>query len=273
MALSKNEKTGEVAAKKVLHTSVRANIWTRKLTFENGAVLETTDEHPLYVEGSGFAKAKEVGIGSSIVTRAGPSAKVVAVQADVRQATVYNFTVDDFHTYFVGDGGWWAHNQNCPITPAPDIWDHVQDGNGLVTPQGGFTRVPRGGVNGAHNMDSFIRQYQATGEVDVLSMTQHPTLPGVWRIEYRIKSYDSAGNVTGWVTPAGDGGTKTLFDPAVQNDVDYFVRMGQARESARVNGTANINGSRRWVGQDGEGNRWEGFDNANGEYRTGYPTW
>ncbi len=68
--LSKNEQTGAVAAKKVTHTSVRPDIWTRKLTFENGAVLETTDEHPLYVEGSGFAKAKEVGIGSSIVTRA-----------------------------------------------------------------------------------------------------------------------------------------------------------------------------------------------------------
>ena len=101
--LSKNEKTGEIAAKKVTNVSVRADIWTRKLTFDNSAVLETTDEHPLYVEGRGFVKAKEVGIGSSIVTRAGPGAKVVAVEADVRQATVYNFTVDEFHTYFVGD--------------------------------------------------------------------------------------------------------------------------------------------------------------------------
>ena len=40
--LSKNEKTGEVAAKKVLHTNVRHDIWTRKLTFEGGNVLETT---------------------------------------------------------------------------------------------------------------------------------------------------------------------------------------------------------------------------------------
>ena len=111
--LSKNEKTGEVAAKKVLHTSVRQNIWTRKLSFDNGAILETTDEHPLYVEGRGFVKAKEVGIGSSIVTRAGPSAKVVGVEADVRQATVYNFTVDTFHTYFVGQDALWAHNIDC----------------------------------------------------------------------------------------------------------------------------------------------------------------
>ena len=117
--LSKNEKTGEVAAKKVINTSVRPDIWTRKLTFEGGAVLETTDEHPLYVEGSGFAKAKEVGIGSSIVTRAGPGAKVVGVQADVRQTTVYNFTVDEFHSYFVGDAALWVHNVDC------NVWDNI----------------------------------------------------------------------------------------------------------------------------------------------------
>ena len=113
LVLSKNEQTGEIAAKKVTNVSVRADIWTRRLTFDNGAVLETTDEHPLYADGRGFVKAKEVGIGSSIVTRAGPGAKVVAVQADVRQATVYNFTVDTFHTYFVGDLALWAHNIDC----------------------------------------------------------------------------------------------------------------------------------------------------------------
>ena len=268
--LSKNEKTGEIAPKKVSHVSVRADIWTRKLTFDNGAVLETTDEHPLYVGGRGFVKAKEVGIGNSIVTRAGPSAKVVAVQADVRQATVYNFTVDEFHTYFVGDSALWVHNQTCPITPAPDIWDHVRRGNGIVTPPGGFPRVPRSGVDGAHNMDQFIGQYVSTGEVNVLSMTPHPTLPGVYRVEYQIKSYDSAGNVTGWVNPSS-GPNKTLYDPAVQNELDYFVRMTQARENARVT-PGGVNG-RQWTGRDGEGNLWEGFDNASGEYRTGYPVW
>ena len=125
-------------------SSVRPDIWTRKLSFEGGAVLETTDEHPLYVEGSGFAKAKEVGIGSSIVTRAGPGAKVVAVQADVRQTTVYNFTVDEFHTYFVGQDALWAHNQNCS--------EFVKNLN---------TRPPASGANPA------ARQYQIDQVGDV----------------------------------------------------------------------------------------------------------
>ena len=102
--------------------------------------LETTDEHPLYVEGSGFAKAKEVGIGSSIVKRAGPGAKVVGVQADVRQATVYNFTVDEFHTYFVGEAALWVHNADDCIAPltkinggGPDnfIWGEIRPNGGV----------------------------------------------------------------------------------------------------------------------------------------------
>lgn len=70
-----------------------------------------------------------------------------------------------------------------------------------------------------------------------------------------------------------DGGTKTVYDPNVQDELQFFVRMTQAREDARVAGATNLNGSKKWRGQDGEGNWWEGFDNANGEYRTGYPVW
>ena len=28
--------------------------------------------------------------------------------------TVYNFTVEDYHTYYVTDLGIWVHNTNCP---------------------------------------------------------------------------------------------------------------------------------------------------------------
>ena len=133
--LSKNEQTGAVAAKRVTNVSVRADIWTRKLSFDNGAVLETTDEHPLYADGRGFVKAKEVGIGNSIVTRAGPSAKVVVVEADVKQATVYNFTVDDFHTYFVGDSALWVHNVDCKTYPESGVTRYDETLQASGTPQ------------------------------------------------------------------------------------------------------------------------------------------
>ncbi len=32
--------------------------------------------------------------------------------------SVYNFQVEDFHTYFVGDCEFWVHNDKCPV-PEP----------------------------------------------------------------------------------------------------------------------------------------------------------
>ncbi|MFP3435520.1 polymorphic toxin-type HINT domain-containing protein, partial [Paraburkholderia sp. SIMBA_061] len=40
--------------------------------------------------------------------------KVVLVKLD-EPVTVYNFTVADFHTYYVTDLGIWVHNTNCDI--------------------------------------------------------------------------------------------------------------------------------------------------------------
>ena len=82
---------------------------TLKLTFSNGETIETTKEHPFYVAGKGFVPAGEMGIGTSIVTRAGPGVHLVASVVGEAQK-VFNFEVEDFHTYFVGCLGAWVHN-------------------------------------------------------------------------------------------------------------------------------------------------------------------
>jgi hypothetical protein len=82
------------------------------------------------VTGQGWVEAGDLGIGTSIVTRAGPSLTVknVSWQRDntegktgdtgAKPFTVYNLTVADDHTYFAGDldGGLWAHNAGCGWT-------------------------------------------------------------------------------------------------------------------------------------------------------------
>jgi len=51
-------------------------------------------------------------IGNAIVTRAGPDAVVAQVEWKRRAEgfVVYNFEVEDDHTYFVGNAGIWVHN-------------------------------------------------------------------------------------------------------------------------------------------------------------------
>ncbi|HEY3282154.1 MAG TPA: Hint domain-containing protein, partial [Armatimonadota bacterium] len=46
--------------------------------------------------------ARELGIGTSIVTRAGPSVRVASITRHEAPAPVYNFEVEGTHSYFVG---------------------------------------------------------------------------------------------------------------------------------------------------------------------------
>ncbi len=126
--LSFDATTGTVVASKVLATSVReSDTGTVSVTVESGGkrdVIECTPEHPLFVPGEGWTEAGRLGVGTSIVTRAGPNAgkagfgetgtaRVLSVvRHGSRRVTVCNFTVENTHTYFVAtaNGGIWAHN-------------------------------------------------------------------------------------------------------------------------------------------------------------------
>jgi len=131
LVLSKNESTGEVAAKRVTHTFVRQAPGTLALTFSNGERIETTAEHPFYVESEGFVPAGLLALGNSIVTRAGPSLQVAGIEKKQSAQTVYNFSVADFHTYFVGQSALWVHN--AAYGSLSELLDFVakQPGNGV----------------------------------------------------------------------------------------------------------------------------------------------
>ena len=110
--------------------------------------LSCTPEHPLYVQGQGWVLAGNLSVGTSILTRAGPALFVVAVghQKQASGYTVYNLTVEDDHTFFVGTtgGGTWVHN-----TCAFDVKraEHIfRDAAGHVNPstlasKGRFARL------------------------------------------------------------------------------------------------------------------------------------
>ena len=110
---AKDEATGAVALKRIAQTFERVAPSTLALTFSNGETIETTAEHPFYVQDKGFTPAGLVAIGNSIVTRAGPSLQVTRVEKHNSARKVYNFEVEDFHSYFVGQSALWVHNVNC----------------------------------------------------------------------------------------------------------------------------------------------------------------
>ena len=124
----RDEATGKTEAKTVKRLFKRQVEATLVLSFSNGDKIECTKEHPFYVEHKGFTPAGELGIGTSIVTRAGPSAKLTHVQTKRETATVYNFEVEDFHSYFVGHDGLWVHNQcKFDLKKLPHHFKHALD--------------------------------------------------------------------------------------------------------------------------------------------------
>ena len=117
--LSRSDKDAgsKVESKKVKQTFVHYVKKTLVLTLKDGSQVETTGSHRFWVDGHGWHKAKTFGIGTSIVTRAGPSSEIVRIEEKKHQklVAVYNFEVEDHHTYFVGSSELWAHNQTIKL--------------------------------------------------------------------------------------------------------------------------------------------------------------
>jgi YD repeat-containing protein len=110
LVLSRDEVSGKTEPKKVTSLSSHLAPATMALTLSDGSRIECTPEHPFYVVSQGWTPARECGIGTSIVTRAGPSVQVKSVEHFDRPAKVFNFSVEDAHSYFVGQGAAWVHN-------------------------------------------------------------------------------------------------------------------------------------------------------------------
>jgi hypothetical protein len=107
------------------HAPVIVDVTLHDARTGKAETLTCTPEHPLYVQGQGFVEAGSLGIGTSIVSRAGPALQVTDLTWEKNKAqelasagglggyTVYNLTVDGDHTFFVGtaNGGTWVHNK------------------------------------------------------------------------------------------------------------------------------------------------------------------
>ncbi len=115
--LSADSYTGEVSYKKVLKT-VCLEVETLVYVSVNGERIETTTEHPFWVEGVGFVPAYALKKGDALRLDDGSDVSIecVEIQHLDEPVKVYNFTVEDNHTYYVGDSGVLVHNAKCGET-------------------------------------------------------------------------------------------------------------------------------------------------------------
>ena len=107
-----DEETGDVALKKVVETYINQSDELIHI-FVNGEEIITTPTHPFYSPVKGWTDAVHLRAGDILVLVNGEYVVVEEVQHEVleTQVTVYNFQVEDFHTYFISNSSILVHNK------------------------------------------------------------------------------------------------------------------------------------------------------------------
>ena len=97
-----NPETGEVAYKKVVQTLVNETNELVEVTV-NGETIKSTPSHPFYVPQKGWTSAISLRAGDILVLSNGEYVVVEQIQHELLESPikVYNFEVEDFHTYYV----------------------------------------------------------------------------------------------------------------------------------------------------------------------------
>ena len=109
--ISTDPETMETSPKTVLETYIREVTTLVHLTV-NGEEIVTTVDHPFYVKNQGFIKAGELIVGDELLDVTGNILLVENFDVGLtdKPVKVYNFQVEDFHTYYVGENNILVHN-------------------------------------------------------------------------------------------------------------------------------------------------------------------
>ena len=111
---SRNPDAGEQGLKRVLNVFVKDIKELVHLKVREREI-KTTLEHPFWVEGTGWVDAGDLKPGDRLVMYSGEILEVEEVFVEYldKPIKVYNFEVEDWHTYFVSDYNVFVHNAEC----------------------------------------------------------------------------------------------------------------------------------------------------------------
>ncbi len=115
LVLSRDDETGEEDYRPIAAVMATPDKPVLAIALENSMgeveTIEATAPHPFFVEGRGWIAASELRPDDRVVSSGGGTLRVASTTGIQRRATVYNFEVEEFHTYFVGQSAAWVHNR------------------------------------------------------------------------------------------------------------------------------------------------------------------
>ncbi|WP_244283286.1 Hint domain-containing protein, partial [Leptospira neocaledonica] len=199
--LSWDEETGESSYQKVFRIWVNQTELIYELSVGNGTAIKTTWNHPFWVTNrSEWVKAKDLNIGDLVLLENSKEASISSVKYyDVEPTIVYNFEVEENHTYYVGSEGVLVHNQ-----PA----------YGIADPNYGFVYAIRN-CNGSSTCEEKVKELykisneaQAEGAIaggvtglTILGLVALPEIMLPQAIRF-IVAYPRLASILGMVPPA-----------------------------------------------------------------------
>ncbi|WP_454055529.1 polymorphic toxin-type HINT domain-containing protein [Clostridium sp. Marseille-Q7071] len=132
--------------------------------------IKATPEHSFYVDGEGWVKAKSLTLGDKIRLYSGENKEITSIKKEEleNKIKVYNFEVEDFHTYFVSEENILVHNDcsdvgSFPITNWKGQEVKIPDGHKISPRDPNFSEPPiyREGPYTTEQRDSFLPRNSA----------------------------------------------------------------------------------------------------------------
>ena len=137
----------------------------------NGTKIDTTEKHPFWVIGKGWVKAGDLKAGNKVSLKTGEIGNVDSVEIEEldKPVKVYNFEVEDWHTYFVSDIGVLVHNKcwvgaegagntnsRVALPGDTDFVGPIKSGSWKLTPTGeGAHLIERSNVRGRSQLSIY----------------------------------------------------------------------------------------------------------------------
>jgi len=122
LSRDQSDPIGKVTPHRITQTYIRQAESIFHIIYDNGLELETTWNHPFYIQGKGWVHAKDLESGDlSLTEKDNETLQILRVTEERRgeETTVYNFEVEGDHTYFVAG--------KEPIPGSPAVWVHNAD--------------------------------------------------------------------------------------------------------------------------------------------------
>lgn len=109
LVLAKDTDTGKQAYKPVVNLFSRENAEIYNLGIQ-GKTVQSTGNHPFWVIGKGWVTADELAPGDLLETQTGTTVVLESVALSDTLSKVYNFEVEEFHTYYLSEFALLTHN-------------------------------------------------------------------------------------------------------------------------------------------------------------------